>query len=127
MTQESNKHHVQLSRMSITRSGDKGDISNIGVIAFTPEIYAFLKTKLTAEIVRDYFKGLVHGEINVYPMDNIEALQIVMKNALGGGATKTMRFDQTGKSMGSLIQYLELSLDDGELAMLPDESPFSGN
>lgn len=115
---------VPLHRLAITRSGDKGDISNIGIIAFSPEIYALLKDRLTVEMIESHFKGMVRGEIVIYPMDNIEALQVVMKNALGGGATKSLRFDQTGKSMSVLMQLLELPLDDHEMELVPSQPPY---
>jgi len=51
---------------------------------------------------------MVKGEVKVYPLDNLEAMQIVMKNALGGGATKTLRVDQTGKSMCTALLRMEV-------------------
>jgi len=115
---------VPLHRIAITRSGDKGDISNIGIIAFSPALYRLLKQRLTAQMIKDHFKGLVRGEVVIYPMDNIGALQVVMHNALGGGATKSLRFDQTGKSMSVLMQLLEISLDPGEKQIVPERPPF---
>lgn len=119
-----NAHMVPLHRIAITRSGDKGDVSNIGVIAFSPEIYALLKERLTPERVKEFFGDVVQGEVTIYPMDNIEALQIVMRGALGGGATRTLRFDQTGKSMSTLVQSLEIPFGDNEMALVPDRAPF---
>lgn len=119
-----NAHMVPLHRIAITRSGDKGDVSNIGVIAFSPEIYALLKERLTPERVKEYFGDVVQGEVTIHPMDNIEALQIVMHGALGGGATRTLRFDQTGKSMSTLVQSLEIPFGDNEMALVPDRAPF---
>jgi len=117
------KHMVPIGKIAFTRSGDKGDISNIGVIAFSPELYALLKDRITPDIVKAHFKSAVKGDVVTYPMDNIEAIQIVMKGALGGGATKTLRFDQTGKSMSVLIQSLEIPFNDNELALVPDCAP----
>lgn len=117
-------HQVPLHKIAITRSGDKGDISNIGVIALSSDIYALLKERLTPERVKDYFKDVVLGDVVIYPMDNIEALQIVMHRALGGGATRTLRFDQTGKSMSVLVQSLEVPFGDNELALVPERPPF---
>ncbi|MGD0184620.1 MAG: hypothetical protein ABSC25_05145 [Roseiarcus sp.] len=117
-------HSVPLYRIAITRSGDKGDVSNIGIIAFSPELYRVLKKTVTPQVVKDYFKDLVRGDVTIYPMDNIEALQVVMRQALGGGATKTLRFDQTGKSMSALIQSLEIPLEDSEMGLVPNRPPF---
>ncbi len=117
-------HSIPLKRIAITRSGDKGDVSNIGIIAFSDALYRLLLERLTLERVKQHFKGMVKGDVAFYPMDNIGAVQIVMRGALGGGATKTLRFDQTGKSMGVLIQSLEIPFSDEELALIPDRPPF---
>ncbi len=115
---------IPLHRVAITRSGDKGDVSNIGIIAFSPDLYRLLKKKLTPLAVKNHFKDMVLGEVTIYPMDNIEALQVVMQKALGGGATKTLRFDQTGKSMSVLMQSLEIPFEAGEMALIPNRPPF---
>ena len=121
-----NKHNVPLHRIALTRSGDKGDISNVGIIALSPELYEILKQRVTPERVRAHFKSMVTGDITIYPMDNIQALQIVMRGALGGGATRTLRFDQTGKSMAALMQLMEIPLNDNEMALIPDHLPLHG-
>jgi len=117
-------HSVPLHRIAITRSGDKGDIANIGVIAFSADLYLLLKERLTPARVKQYFKSMVRGDIVIHPMDNIGALQIVMSQALDGGATRTLRFDQTGKSMSVLIQSLEIPFGDNEMALVPPRPPF---
>jgi hypothetical protein len=116
---------IPLHRVAITRSGDKGDVSNVGIIAFTPDLYRLLKKKITPAVVKSHFKDMVRGEVTIYPMDNIEALQVVMRHALGGGATKTLRFDQTGKSMSVLMQLLEVPFGPEELSLIPKRPPFS--
>lgn len=116
---------IPLHRVAITRSGDKGDVSNVGIIALTPELYGLLKKKITPAAIKDHFKDMVRGEVTIYPMDNIEALQVVMTHALGGGATKTLRFDQTGKSMSVLMQLLEVPFEPEELSLIPERPPFS--
>ncbi len=117
-------HSIPLHRISITRSGDKGDISNIGVIAFSADLYRLLLERLTPELIKRHFKGMVRGAVVLHPMDNIHAVQIVMQGALGGGSTKTLRFDQTGKSMSVLIQSLEIPFNDAELALIRERPPF---
>ena len=115
---------IPLYRVAITRSGDKGDVSNIGVIAFSSDLYRVLKKKLTPLVVKNHFKDMVLGDVTIYPMDNIDALQVVMQSALGGGATKTLRFDQTGKSMSVLMQSLEIPFEAGEMVLIPNRPPF---
>jgi hypothetical protein len=67
---------------------------------------------------------MVRGDVVIYPMDNIGALQVVMFRALDGGATRTLRFDQTGKSMSVLMQLLEIPFGDNEMALVPARPPF---
>ena len=100
---------VELRELAYARSGDKGDTCTIGIMAKSPEIYGHLCAAITADAVKEYFGDMVQGEIEIYPMDNIESLAIVLRNSLGGGATKTLRFDQTGKAMGSAL--LRMTID----------------
>lgn len=85
------------------RSGDKGDIANISVIARTPEAYAELKAQLTAERVKKYFGSMVQGDVIRYELDNIEALNFVLHGALDGGATRSLRLDTLGKSLAGIL------------------------
>ena len=101
-----------LKDLAYTRSGYKGDVSNIGVLAFDGAAYQRLRRALTPERLKAHFGDMVRGPIEVYEMPNIEALQIVMRGALGGGATRTLRFDQTGKAMATALMRLEIPLDD---------------
>lgn len=100
-----------LKDLAYTRSGDKGDVSNIGVLAFDSQAYQQLRRALTPQRLKVHFGPMVRGPIEVYEMPNIEALQIVMRGALGGGATRTLRFDQTGKAMATALLRLEIPLD----------------
>lgn len=99
----------KLSDIAYIRSGDKGDICTAGVIARTPQDYLTLKKVLTPERVRALYGEWVTGPVHCYPMDNIEAVVVVMEGALGGGATRTLRLDQTGKSMGHALLRLPVS------------------
>ena len=85
------------------RAGDKGDIANISVIARTPDAYAELKAKLTAERVRARLGALSRGPVERYELDNIEALNFVLHRALDGGATRSLRIDGLGKSLAGVI------------------------
>ena len=93
------------------RAGDKGDIANISMIARTPEAYAELKVKLTAESVRRFLGPLVAGDVVRYELDNIEALNFVLHGALDGGATRSLRLDPLGKSLAGAVLYMPM--DDG--------------
>ena len=104
---------VLLKELAYTRSGDKGDISNVGILAFNKNNFEVLRRQVTPERVREHYKDLVKGEVEVYEMANIDALQVVMHNALGGGATKTLRWDETGKSMCLAMLYMGIEVPNG--------------
>jgi hypothetical protein len=103
---------IRLEALAFARSGDKGDVSNIGIMARTKNIYDFLSKALTPERVRDHFRGMIKGDVEIYLLPNIESIEIVLRQALGGGATCTLRFDQTGKSMGQALLRLELEVEE---------------
>ena len=92
-----------LADLAYARSGAKGDISNIGIIAKTPDDYELLKRVLTPARVKDHFGEWVKGEVTVYPMPNVHCFNVVCRQALGGGATRTVRWDQTGKAMSTAL------------------------
>jgi len=102
---------IQLKELAFARSGDKGDVSNIGIMAKTKGIYDFLSKTITPEMVKAHFKGMIKGGVEIYPMPNLESLEIILRRALGGGATCTLRFDQTGKSMGQILLRMEVEVD----------------
>ncbi len=105
------KKKVKLVDLAYARSGDKGDISDVGLIAHDPEKYEILKKVVTPEKVKAFFKDWVQGDVKVFPMDNIQALEVVLYDALGGGATRTLRIDQTGKAMGQNLLRMEVEID----------------
>lgn len=90
------------------RAGDKGDTANVSVIARSPDAYPELKAKLTAERVRRFLGPLVTGEVLRYELDNIEALNFVLRGALDGGATRSLRLDPLGKSLAGAVLYMPL-------------------
>lgn len=94
------------------RSGDKGNISNICVYPRKKEDYAFLKEYLTTTRVKDHFKSLVKGDVVRYEVDSLQGLNFVLKEALGGGATFSLRLDSLGKSMSSALMRMEISVED---------------
>lgn len=96
----------RLYDLAFGRSGDKGDIANISIIARSPEAYAEIKTKLTAERVKAHFGDMVQGEVTRYALDNIEALNFVLHKALDGGGTRSLRIDGLGKSLAGALLYM---------------------
>lgn len=102
---------VQLRELAYARSGDKGDVCNVGLLAFNRENYELMRKYVTPERVKEHFGDMVKGAVEIYEMPNIEALEIVLRNALGGGATRTLRFDQTGKAMGTALLRMEIPVE----------------
>jgi hypothetical protein len=98
-----------LRDIAYVRSGDKGNICTAGLIAKTPQDYPLLLQSVTPEKVRALYGEWVQGPVNCYPMDNIQAVVVVMERALGGGATCTLRLDQTGKAMGHALLRLPVA------------------
>lgn len=88
------------------RAGDKGNIANVSVIARSPAAYAELKEKLTAERVRAHLGSIVQRRVERYALDNIEALNFVLYDALDGGATRSLRLDALGKSLAGAVLYM---------------------
>ena len=100
---------MQVKDVAYARSGDKGDVVNVGVLAFDDAAYERLTKTLTPERIKAHFGDWVKGEVNVYPMPNINAFNLLLHNALGGGATKTLRYDVTGKAFSTAVLRMELA------------------
>jgi hypothetical protein len=109
----------RLFDLAYGRSGDKGNIANVSVIARTPEAYAEIKAKVTAERVKAHLGALVRGRVERYALDNLHALNFVLYDALDGGATRSLRLDALGKSLAGAVLYMPLDESQGE----PDGDP----
>ena len=99
---------MKLREIAHSRTGDKGDISNISVIAYRLEDYPYLKEHVTVQKVREFFKDVVHGEVVRYELPNIGALNFVMDNALGGGVTRSLNLDAHGKCLCSYLGEMDV-------------------
>lgn len=99
---------MKLKEIAHSRTGDKGNISIISVIAYKEEDYTFIKEVVTVERLKDYFKDIVLGKITRYEIESIGALNFVMENALGGGVTRSLALDMHGKSLGSALLEMEV-------------------
>ncbi|MDR6582261.1 hypothetical protein HBH1_02257 [Herbaspirillum sp. BH-1] len=99
---------MQLRDIAHSRAGDKGDISNISVIAYRIEDYALLERELTVERVRAHFAGVVRGEVVRYALPQLGALNFVMQRALGGGVTRSLALDAHGKALSGVMLGMEL-------------------
>ena len=94
---------VPLIALAWARSGDKGDISNIGVIARRPEYLPLLRAQLTEQSVAAYLAHLVHGPVTRYELPGMDAFNFVCERALGGGGMASLRHDALGKGMAQVL------------------------
>jgi hypothetical protein len=107
---------VPLSKIAHTRSGDKGDTANIGVIAHEERYYRALVREVTAERVKAHFGDRVKGKVTRYELPNLWALNFLLDEALGGGGTLSLRVDAQGKTYGSGLLSMEVDVHEHELA-----------
>ncbi|NVO14558.1 MAG: hypothetical protein HXX10_11020 [Rhodoplanes sp.] len=105
---------MRLRALAHSRTGDKGNTSNISVIAFDPANYERLRRHVTPERVKAHFADVVKGKVVRYELPKIGALNFVMSDALGGGVTRTLALDAHGKSLSSAL--LDLEIPDEETA-----------
>lgn len=94
---------VPLIRLAHARSGDKGDLSNIGVIARRPEYLPLLRAQLCADAVARFLAHLVRGPVTRYELPGIAAFNFVCEQALGGGGLASLRHDPLGKGMAQIL------------------------
>jgi hypothetical protein len=99
---------IKLLDIAFARSGDKNDICNIGLMARKPSHYAWLKSHVTAEMVKAHFGELIKGKVIRYEWDAIEALNFVCYEALDGGGSRSMRMDNLGKNFSSHLLRMEI-------------------
>ena len=99
---------MKLREIAYSRSGDKGDVSNICVFPYDDADFALLQERVTADAVRDLFGDLVTGDVVRYEVPSLHGLNFVMTGALGGGVSISLRTDPHGKSYQSLILELEV-------------------
>ncbi len=103
---------VLLQHIAHTRSGDKGNTSNISVIAYEPEFYPLLLEQLTAERFKNFYAGVVQGAVVRYEVDALGALNFVAEGALGGGVSRSLCLDNYGKSLSAAVLGFEIDVPD---------------
>lgn len=107
---------VKLMNVAIARSGDKGDSTNIGIMANSTDIYRHLKQILTADLVQAYFKEICSGKVTRYELPNLNSFNFMLEHSLDGGGTSTLRSDAQGKVHGSGLLHIEIDVPDELLA-----------
>ena len=102
---------MALGQIAHTRSGDKGDTVNVGVIAYREEDYPLLARTVTAERVKAFFGERVKGNVERFELENLGALNFLLHQALGGGGTVTLRLDAQGKTFGAALLGMEIHVE----------------
>src|SRR4051794_39907668 len=103
---------IRLRDLCGVRSGDKGDISDLALFADDEAAYDAILEEVTAERVKSHFGSLVTGDVERYEARNVLALKFVMYDALGGGAPRSLRADNLGKTLGAALLRLGIEVPD---------------
>jgi hypothetical protein len=109
---------VRLAEVALARSGDKGDASNVGIIALSPGFYEVLRRELTPERVREHFRQVCRGPVERFEVPNLLALNFILHDSLGGGGTESLKTDAQGKTHAQGLLQLVLEVPDELLAAL---------
>ena len=105
---------VQLAKLAHARSGDKGDTANVGLIALSDDLYPILVREVTAERVKQHFKGICHGKVERFELPNLGALNFLLHESLGGGGTLSLMTDAQGKTFSTALLRMEIEVTDQE-------------
>ncbi len=100
---------MKLREIAHVRTGDKGNDCNICVIPYNEADYELLKERLTARVVRDWYRDFcVEGAVERYEVPAISSLNFVLSDSLGGGVTRSLGVDRHGKSLGMALLEIEI-------------------
>ena len=105
---------IPLIKLAHARSGDKGDTANVGLIALQDEFYPILVREVTAERVKEHFRGICRGEVERFELPNIGALNFLLHESLGGGGTLSLMTDAQGKTFSTALLRMEIEITDRE-------------
>ena len=103
---------IKLVKLAHARSGDKGDTANVGLIAYKPEYYPILVEQVTAERVKEHFRGICLGEVERFEIPNLAALNFLLHESLDGGGTLSLKTDAQGKTYSTALLRMEIEVDD---------------
>lgn len=101
---------IKLLDIAHGRSGDKGDAANIGIIAYDEKGYEIINEHLTAEKVKEHFRGICKGNVERFELPNIRALNFLLHNTLGGGGTVSLKHDAQGKTLAAALLRMEIEV-----------------
>ena len=101
---------IRLEDIAHARSGDKGDGSNVGIIAYTEAGFRLLRTELTTVRVKDHFSTICKGSVERFEVPNLKAINFILHDSLGGGGSESVKTDAQGKTHGQAMLRMELDL-----------------
>ena len=101
---------VKLREIAHSRAGEKGDTVNISVIAYREEDYDLIEKQVTVDRMRDLYGPITKGEIRRYEVPGIGALNFVLEGALGGGRSRNLAFEESGKALSSLVLTMDVEV-----------------
>lgn len=103
---------IELREIAHARGGEKGNDSNVAVIAYDPADYALLCEQLSVDVIRRIYGPLMRGDVERYEAPNVSGLNFVLHGALGGGRSRTLAFDESGKALSSLVLGHRVTVSD---------------
>ncbi len=106
---------IELTKLAHARSGDKGDTANVGVIALKDEYYPLLVREVTEAKVKEHFGAMVKGAVERFELPNLNALNFLLHESLGGGGTLSLMTDAQGKTFSTALLRLKIELSDEEV------------
>lgn len=104
---------TSLYNLAHGRSGDKGDVCNVGIIARAPEFWPVIRREVTAERVARWFGDWCRGGVERHELPNLQALNFVLRRALDGGGLVSLRLDGQGKTYALALLRMEIDVPDG--------------
>ncbi len=104
---------IKLADFCHARSGDKGDGSNVGLIALSQAGYEIIREQVTAAAVKRHFHAICHGDVDRFEVPNLKALNFLLHDSLGGGGTESVKTDAQGKTHGMAMLAMEVEVADG--------------
>lgn len=107
---------IRLAEIAHARSGDKGDGSNVGLIANSDAAFELIRREVTADRVKSFFQHFVHGRVERYEVPNLRALNFILHDSLGGGGTASLKTDAQGKTHGQGLLQMEIEVSEELLA-----------
>ena len=101
---------IKLGQIAHARSGDKGDGSNVGLIAYTDAGYRVIREAVTTERVKRHFNQICFGDVERFEVPNLRALNFLLHDSLGGGGSESVKTDAQGKTHGQALLLMEIPM-----------------